>query len=429
MWNENEWVGERQRLQELSQAHPEWSLRAYARELQHDPKWVSKWVKRFKGAQPLTLEQLRSQSRRPKRNPRQLVAAVKDRIGEWREVLSERFNRAAGAKTIAYFLSREPKGTSRQPCLSSIQKVLAERGYIRRRVRPEHMPLVLPAPMEEWELDFGEIYLGPVEGGLEFMLVVDRGTSLVVNIEGSAGYQAESAIDALVRLFAAKGLPRRLRFDRDPRLWGSWTRDSYPSPFIRLLHALGVEPIICPPHRPDKKPMVERCIGTLKHEWLARHSPSTFADALALLDPFIGYHNRLRPHQGDACHNRIPAEAFPVLPVLPRLPERVTPDAWLQAEHGRVYRRHVNSGGSIQVDRHPYYVGYDFAGATVLVQLDAPSRLFQITCNGRLLKSLPIKGLHPGPMELLTYLEILKTEARSIEYYRITHWHQPGDLS
>lgn len=208
---------------------------------------------------------------------------------------------------------------------------------------------------------------------------------------------------------------------------GSWTRDSYPSPFIRLLRALDVEPVICPPRRPDKKPMVERCIYTLKYEWLARYSPSTFADAIALLDPFIPYHNRLRPHQGAACQNQMPDVAFPSLSPLPALPAQVIPNAWLKADNGRVYRRQVDAGGSIQVDRHPYYIGVASAGTSVLVQLDAPSAQFHMTHKGDLLKTLPVKGLHPGPMNLLDYVEILKTEARFIEQHHISSWHKPAE--
>jgi len=286
---------------------------------------------------------------------------------------------------------------------------------------------VLPAPNEEWELDFGEIYLGSLEGSLEFLVVVDKGTSRVVYLEGSAGYRAESVLDAVLRLFARHGLPKRLRFDRDPRLWGSWTRDSYPSPFIRLLHAIGVEPIICPPHRPDKKPMVERCIRTLKYEWLARYSPTTFADAHALLGPFIPYHNLLRPHQGAACQNRIPDEAFPNLPALPHLPARVRPDAWLQVEDKRVYRRRVTANGTIQVDRHSYYVGQAWAGTRVLVHLDAQHALFRITHNDETVKQCDIKGLPPSEMNLFDYAEVLKAEARFIEQHYFTSWQKTED--
>lgn len=209
---------------------------------------------------------------------------------------------------------------------------------------------------------------------------------------------------------------------------GSWTRDSYPSPLTRLLRVLGVEPVICPPHRPDLKPVVERCIGTLKHEWLAYHSPATLADGLALLPLFIPYHNQQRPHQGQACHNRIPDEAFPTLPVLPTLPSQVAPNRWLEAEQGRLYRRRVTANGVIQVDSHVYYVSQEAAGQPVLVRMDAPQRCLWVAQEGAPEKPLPLKGLYPDRMPLADFVEQLKTEARSIEQFHHSHWQQAGDL-
>jgi len=266
MVSESEWIYERQKLYVLTQAHPEWGMRGYARAVQHDLKWVRKWVKRFRAQDSPTVEMFCSQSRRPKHSPKQLSEPVKDNICALRESLSERFQRAAGAQTIQYFLKQE---LSAVPCARSIYKALHERSYIQLRPKPKHVPLTLPAPMEEWEMDFGEIYQGPVEGVFEFFLVVDRGTSRVIYAEANHGYRAQSALEAVVRLFAKHGLPKRLRFDRDPRLWGSWSRDSCPSILVRMLRVLGVEPIVCPPRRPDKKPVVERCIRTLNMSgWL-----------------------------------------------------------------------------------------------------------------------------------------------------------------
>ena len=170
------------------------------------------------GQATVTDEAFRSRSRRPQRSLRQLVDSVKDTLGELRETLSERFNRAAGPKLIAYFLGKTTDADAQPSSLSSIYKTLVERGYIQARPKTEPMPLVLPAPNKEWELDFGEMYLGAAEGSLEFMVVVNKGTLRVVYVEGSSGYRAESALEAVIRLFTAHGLPKRLRFDRDPRL-------------------------------------------------------------------------------------------------------------------------------------------------------------------------------------------------------------------
>jgi hypothetical protein len=203
---------------------------------------------------------------------------------------------------------------------------------------------------------------------------------------------------------------------------------SYPSPLIKCLHVLGVTPILCPPHRPDKKPFVERCVGTLKHEWLARHSLPTFADAVGVLAPFIPYHNKQRPHQGRACGNRIPDEVFPVLPTLPSLPAVVHPNRWLEVQQGRIFRRRVNANGAIQVDRFSYYVGRQHAGTSVLVHLDGVKARLIITQNGKLLTIVDLKGIHPDLLALNDYLDLIKAEARSIEYFRHIHWEQPGDM-
>jgi hypothetical protein len=49
MLSEAEWIYERRKLFDVMYDHPEWRLQAYARAVQHDPKWVRKWVKRLTG--------------------------------------------------------------------------------------------------------------------------------------------------------------------------------------------------------------------------------------------------------------------------------------------------------------------------------------------------------------------------------------------
>lgn len=429
MLTESQLVYERYRLYQLMKAYPQWSLRAYARELQHDPKWVRIWVQRLKPlfSQPApSLDLFASRSRRPKRSPRLISPFLQDRICVLRRTLSEQFHRRAGAKTIHAVLQEGCSDPTLTPSPRTIHTILQRRGIIVPRPKPVRQPLVLPPPMEEWEMDFGEIYLGPDEGRFEFLLVVDRGTSRVIYLEGSRGYSAETALEAVARLFILYGMPHRLRFDRDPRLWGSWSRDSYPSPLVCFLRCLGVEDVICPPHRPDLKPFVERCIQTLKYEWFARHSPATVADALELLTPFVRYHNSERPHQGQACQNRIPDDVFPTLPMCAVVPDRVRPDAWVLSIHERVYRRRINSNGAIQVDRHSYYVAETWAKRQVLVQVDAFKEVFHIQCEGAGVKTVPMKGLVTEEMAFARYLDLMKREARTLEVHRALAWERTG---
>lgn len=430
MDTESQRVYDRMRLYRLAQQHPDWKPRRYAEELGKTAKWVRTWLARIEAAQTVTLQTFLSRSRAPKHRPRQTPNKVKKVISELRVQLSERFHRRAGARLILRYLKghRDLTGDLFVPTSpATVTRVLHELGHITPTPKYHHEPLERPAPMTEWEMDFGEIRLNEFEK-LEFFVVVDCGTSRVVYLEGSDGYDAERALAAVARLFAAQGRPEKLRFDRDPRFVGSWTADSYPSALVRFLRVLGVDPAICPPRRPDRKPYVERVIGTLKSEWLARYAPVNLADALDVLDGFPHYHNRQRPHFGSACDGRIPDEAFPKLPLLPRPPTSVNPDRWLQASHGRVYRRRINTNGMITIDKHSYYVDANRAKQRVLVYVDVRSSEFVVTHEDQVLKQMPIKGLVGTALDFDTYLRRMKQEARSIEQHRRWLWMQSGEL-
>lgn len=142
---------------------------------------------------------------------------------------------------------------------------------------------------------------------------------------------------------------------------GAWTRDSYPSPLVRFLRVLGIEPVVCPPRRPDKKGYVERVIRTLKHENLYIQKPANEEEISACLQDYQHFYNHERAHQGLSCKNRPPMVAHVDLPALKTLPTRLNPDAWVNMYHGEVYKRQVTSNGSISIDNHYYHLGREHA--------------------------------------------------------------------
>lgn len=432
MDTESEWIYDRMQLYQLMQVHPDWSAKHLAEAVGRSERWGRKWMQRFRAVDTPSFTVFQSQSRAPHSNPRQISEPVKDAICELRETLSEQYHRRAGARLIRHYLGQDAalqQMKARLPTSSrTITHILRERGYILPRPQRERMPLELGEPMAEWEMDFCEIRLE--NGRFEFFLVVDRGTSRVVYLEGCEGYRADSALLAVSRLFLLNGLPQRLRFDRDPRWVWSWSTDGYPAPLVRLLHVLGVEPVICPPRRPDKKPYVERCIRTFKYEWLDRFSLDTLADCYEALDAFPHYHNSERIHLGRACAGRTPDEAFPDLPILPRLPDQVDPNAWLRVQHRRMFRRRIRSNGTIQLDKHVYYVDQKLAKRSALVHLDAYNHCLWVSLDGQPHpKQLPLKGLHDSPMALPDYLKILQEEAISIAYHRELMWRQSAEAA
>jgi len=417
----------------LMQQHPNWTLKSYALALNRSEDWVRKWRDRITTAETLTMDTFLSESRAPKTRPRQTPAAVKKVIGDLREELSEAYHRKAGSRLIQLKLNEIDDlfeaGYFVPTHHTTINRILRELGYIRPKRKRIREPLDLPPPNEEWEIDFGQIRID-ADTILEFFIVVDRGTSRVIYTEGSQGYTAETALGAVARLFQQCGMPQRLRMDRDTRFVGSWTRDSYPSALIRFLRCLGVTPAVCPPRRPDLKPYVETCIGTLKDEWFDRHSIQTYADGLEALDTFQAYHNQQRVHFGRACDGRIPDEKFPDLPALRPLPQLVNPMTWIHDYHQRVYRRRITSNGTFQIDRYTYYVDEQHAKQNVLVYLDAINRQFQVWHGDEPLATLPMKGLQPSKgIPFAVYLDQMKQEARSIEMHRLMTWYQIGDVA
>ena len=432
MDNEIRRLYDRLRLYFLMREQPHWSPESYAEVLERSAKWARKWQQRFAEDESGTLAMFVSASRAPQTRPNQTPDAVKEVIADLREDLSEKYHRKAGARLILLELRErhdlKDLGYFVPQSASTINNILKEMGYIQAPKPKYREPVMLPAPHEEWELDFGEIRLDE-DTKLEFLLVVDRGTSRVVYLEGSEGYNAESALEAVARLFVLHGLPQRLRFDRDPRLVGSWTGDSFASALVRFLRVVGVQEVICPPRRPDLKPFVERCIGELKAEWLARFGLETYADAIEVLPDFPHYHNATRPHFGRACQGQIPDEAFPSLPILPELPEMVDPDAWLWADHQRLFRRRITSNGTVQIDKDTYYIDHRRAKTDVLIYLDAQQQRFRVIQDDEVIVNLDIKGLHRAPMDFQSYLVKMKHEARSIEMHRFMTWYRIGDVT
>jgi len=426
-------VYDRITLYYLMQDHPDWKSERYTEHIDRTASWVRKWRARIQQEETITLQTFLSQSRAPKSRPNQTSKHVKKIIGDLREELSEDYHRPAGANLILLELNAQDElfdnGYFVPSSPSTIHEILKEMGYVQPPKKTDREPITRPDPNVEWEMDFGEIRLDETTK-LEFFLVVDRGTSRVIYLEGSMGYNAQTALSAVARLLTKCGCPKYLRFDRDTRFVGSWTGDSYPSALIRFLRVVGVKPVVCPPRRPDLKPFVERCIQTLKYEWLDRHSVDSYADGVEALSTFKTYHNEERIHLGRACNGRIPDEKFSNLPPLPAVPERVDPNAWMAAYDHRVFRRRITANGTIQIDKYTYYIDKAWAKTKVLVYLDAQRCQFKVVCENEDIAVLDMKGMaYEDELDFEDYLNRMKEEALSIEMHHY-HMQMPiGDIA
>jgi len=79
--------------------------------------------------------------------------------------------------------------------VSTIWRVLKDGGRIPTRVY-YHYPVERPDPMQHWEMDFGQL-----ADCFEFLTVVDRGTSILVNTAAQPHYNSQTALGAVMHLF------------------------------------------------------------------------------------------------------------------------------------------------------------------------------------------------------------------------------------
>ena len=430
---EAQWIIDRAKLRELLQTHPEWTNRQYAEATGRCRKWVKKWKKRLANSAPNDQKILEGQSRARKIPHEPYHPDVIEKILELRDHPPPAVPRRIGAPTIVYYLHQDEtlaaSGHRLPRSTSTIWKILNENQRILRPVPIKHEPFERPEAMDTWEIDFTDV--GTAEAShdhkrahqVEAFAVVDRGSSVLVDLQVSDNYHAVTAIEAMLHTLMQHGKPRCIVFDRDPRLVGSWTATGFPSAFMRFLLNLDIQIDICPPHRPDLKPFVERYFRTLNSECVQIHCPATVAEAQTVFEKHRHTYNHLRPHQSKVCNNRPPLAAFPDLPSLPKLLSYANPDKWLLHYHHQRFKRRIARSGTVQIDKHRYYIGRALAGQYVVCKLDAQRRVFDIHLDHVVIKSIPIKGLYNDDfMDFGDYLEFAlleaETEQRRLERQR-----------
>jgi hypothetical protein len=261
---EEQWMMDRAKLRQLMHDHPGWSTKDYVETLGRSRKWVQKWKQRLQAAEPDNDAVLYSQSRARKIRPEPYHPAVIERILQLRDEPPEAVPRRLGATTILYYLHQDPALQVSQHRLprstSTIWKILNENQRLLRPVKLERQPFERPEPMDTWEIDFTDVRTATATASdkhghqVEAFAVVDRGTSILVDLQASDNYHAQTALLAMASTLIQHGLPRCIVFDRDPRFVGSWTADEFPSVFMRFLLNLGIAIEVCPPQRPDLKP-------------------------------------------------------------------------------------------------------------------------------------------------------------------------------
>jgi hypothetical protein len=420
---EEQWYADRCRLRELLRSHPDWSHRQFAAELGRSRGWIKKWTRRLRDAEPADDTVLHGQSRARRHPPPARDPAVVARILEIRDHPPANLQRVPGPTAILYYLHRDAELAARGARLArstrTIWRVLTQHGRIAGRRPRDHQPVDRPPPLAVWQVDFKDVSTVPADPDgkrqhvVEAFHTVDTGTSILLNAQVRADFTAETALAAVAQTLQAYGLPQRISVDRDPRFVGSPSGRDFPAPFRRFLLCLGIEAEVSPPQRPDKQAFVERYHRTYEQECLRVCRPATEEQAREHTAAFAQHYNHERPNQALSCGNRPPRAAFPSLPVLPPVPERVDPDRWVQAIDGQRYVRKVKQDGTVLVADQRYYVQRALAGQYVVLQVDATARALVAAHRQRVIRRVPLKGLHGEPLAFAEFLELMQQAARS----------------
>jgi hypothetical protein len=420
---ETEWYQARACLRHLRKKHPAWTLKQLAQEMGYSYNWVRKWCKRLAAAPPDDATCLCSLSRARKTPPPPIAPEVVKVILTLRHDPPEGLQRTPGPVAIKYYLPRDQelqvKGYHLPTSTSTIWRILDQHGCIQRPTPRAHEPVTRAAPLQAWQIDFKDVTT--VTGAsddkhlhlVETLDVVDSGTSLLLDNPARPDFNAETAIASVVATLRQHGCPQKITFDRDPRFVGSWTADDFPSPLMRLLLCLGIEPEVCPPHRPDKNAFVERYHRSYAEEAIQVYQPTSLPQVQEMNQTYQYHYNYQRPNQALSCGNQPPRHAFPDLPALPPLPPVVDPARWLEALHEQTFKRRVDAAGTIRLDKDRYYIGRERHKQTVLLKIEAPQRQINVLVEGEVIKTMPLKGLTQQPMPFDDYVNLIQTEAIS----------------
>jgi hypothetical protein len=434
MLSEAELIAKRATLRWLAQQHPEWTHQDLADALDMSRSWVSKWLQRLRRADPDDVMALHSLSRARHTPPVSIASqpAVVQHILEIRLAPPENLQRVPGPEAILYYLHRDPAlkqaGVRLPRSQTTIWKILRQAGCIEQDHRRKPKPLELRQPGEEVQFDLKDASSVPAnpEGKrqhvVEIANFVDAGTSIWLHRTIRSDFDAEALLEVVAQFLCEHGLPGMLTFDNDPRLVGSPAGRDFPSALVRFLWCVGVTPNVIPPHRPDKNAYVERFHRSLGQECLQVHRPGTLSEVVSLTEAYLSHYNHERPNQARSCGNQPPCAAFPAFPTLPAVPQAVDPDRWLMHVNKRAFARTIRAKGDLTINCQNYYVGRTLAGRRVTCWVNAAEKHFEIWQPGKLLKSIPIKGLYGKTVPFGEYVELMKREARS-EYQQYVHTH------
>jgi transposase len=296
------------------------------------------------------------------------------------------------------------------PSRTTIARWLKEarltRSYEWHQDLPQPSATSAEAPHEEWELDARGHGKVPDVGVVALLNMNDRFSRVKVlsypcwlGNQRASRHPTTEDYQMAFRLAASQwGLPDRLFVDRDSVFYDNKTKSPFPTRFHLWLQALGVDLVIGPAHRPQKRSITERSHQTWDAQVLKGQTFAAWEQLRSALERRRGFMNEHLPCS--SLDGKAPLVAYPQA----RIPRRVYRPEWetelmdLKRVHaylaqGRWFRKGSNVG-AFTLGSHRYYVSKDWIGRDAEIRFDPSDRhLVFRSPEIEYTKRLPIKGI------------------------------------
>lgn len=333
-------------------------------------------------------------------------ADIKETLRAWREA-----HPGWGPLTLRTELEEDVSWRDEAlPSRTTIARWLREAGLTRPYERHQELPQPSSTsahePHEEWELDARGCEKVPDVGVVALLNMNDRfSRTKVSNYPCWLGDQRASRhpttedYQMTFRLAASEwGLPDRLFVDRDSVFYDNGSKSPFPTRFHLWLQALGVDLVIGPAHRPQKRSITERSHQTWDGQVLKGQTFAAWEQLRLALERRREFMNERLPCA--SLDGKPPLVACPQA----RIPRRVYRPEW-EAElmdldrvyaylaQGKWFRKGSNVG-AFCLGNQRYSLGKDWIGKDAEITFD-PSDRHLVFRSPELdePKRLPIKGI------------------------------------
>jgi hypothetical protein len=255
--------------------------------VQRGRAWLSKWQKRFEHH---GISGLHAHSRRPHQMPTKYASSIVKVIIQTRRRLGKQKVGLIGARAIRGEL-RKVLGDKALPSLSTIKRVLRQRGMI---ARPKPVkPVYFPKPLQVVSgslhaLDWTCRYLedGPKIYAFHTLNLHTRACTQTIATDKSY----ETVRGHCLQTWKSLGIPQFLQLDNDAAFCGGYKAPRIFGQFVRLCLSLGIELIFLPVAQPEHNGEVEELNGLWGRAFWERRHFTSFAHVCRTSPSFVHWY-------------------------------------------------------------------------------------------------------------------------------------------